>query len=352
MEAALGEGADLVGVARPLIADPDFRASCWRGGIRDQPLRLCNEDCRLFDPALLCTVNPELGLPGRRAPARRPRSCSAGRPRRRPGGGRRRRPGGPRMRADAHPRRPRGRRCSRPATSPEARSRSPRRTVRSGWRRVLDFHLGGLERSPVEIRLGARPARADDLAGFGELVFATGSEEVLPQLRARERAGATTERIRRGAPRLNGVERLWWSTTASAGGRASAPSSSASRPAFARSECSLLGRVRGRDPAESRTSSRLASPVPDLDALVPRAGGVRGGGAHGATSPLGEAERLPADQSSSSASAGPPAGRRLPASRMQAIGDAVVPRRVAHAIAEGRAAAEAILQGTQRGRLS
>jgi hypothetical protein len=40
-------------------------------------------------------------------------------------------------------------------------------------------------------------------------------------------------------------------------------------------------------------------------------------------------------------------GVELPSgARVQLIGDAVVPRRVAHAIAEGRAAADAILAGS------
>jgi 2,4-dienoyl-CoA reductase (NADPH2) len=61
----------------------------------------------------------------------------------------------------------------------------------------------------------------------------------------------------------------------------------------------------------------------------------------------GEEERVPADvvivvgeRQPAGLGFEPPAGARV-----QLIGDAVVPRRVAHAIAEGRAAAEAILLG-------
>jgi 2,4-dienoyl-CoA reductase (NADPH2) len=62
VEAALAAGADLVGVARPLIADPDFPGKILSG--RAEELRRCvscNEDCRAFDPVLLCSVNPSLG---------------------------------------------------------------------------------------------------------------------------------------------------------------------------------------------------------------------------------------------------------------------------------------------------
>jgi 2,4-dienoyl-CoA reductase (NADPH2) len=59
----------------------------------------------------------------------------------------------------------------------------------------------------------------------------------------------------------------------------------------------------------------------------------------------GEEERVPADAVLVVGERRPvPLGAELPApATVQAIGDAVVPRRVAHAIAEGRAAAEAIL---------
>jgi hypothetical protein len=67
---ALAAGADPVGVARPLIADPDMPAKVLAG--REASIRscvACNEDCRAFDPVLLCSVNPDLARPGE---ARRP----------------------------------------------------------------------------------------------------------------------------------------------------------------------------------------------------------------------------------------------------------------------------------------
>jgi 2,4-dienoyl-CoA reductase (NADPH2) len=54
--------ADLVGMARALIADPDLPNKS-RGGLHDQ-VRSCigvNQDCRAFDPHLHCAVNAEVG---------------------------------------------------------------------------------------------------------------------------------------------------------------------------------------------------------------------------------------------------------------------------------------------------
>ena len=65
IDAALAAGADLVGMARALIADPDMPRKLLGGRAADiRPCVACNEDCRAFDPVLLCSVNPELGPPG------------------------------------------------------------------------------------------------------------------------------------------------------------------------------------------------------------------------------------------------------------------------------------------------
>ena len=69
IDAALAAGADLVGMARPLIADPDLPAKLLSGrAAQVRPCVSCNEDCRTFDPVLLCSVNPGTG-PGRRGQA-------------------------------------------------------------------------------------------------------------------------------------------------------------------------------------------------------------------------------------------------------------------------------------------
>ena len=70
IDAALAAGADLVGMARPLIADPDLPAKLLSGrAAQVRPCVSCNEDCRTFNPVLLCSVNPELAPDGA---ARRP----------------------------------------------------------------------------------------------------------------------------------------------------------------------------------------------------------------------------------------------------------------------------------------
>ena len=65
MQRALAAGADLVGVARALIADPDLPLKVLAGRAQEvRPCVACNEDCRTFEPTLLCTVNPDLAPPG------------------------------------------------------------------------------------------------------------------------------------------------------------------------------------------------------------------------------------------------------------------------------------------------
>src|SRR6185437_3728680 len=65
IDEALAAGADLVGMARPLIADPNLPRKLIEGRSDEiRPCVACNEDCRTFDPLLLCTVNPDLAPPG------------------------------------------------------------------------------------------------------------------------------------------------------------------------------------------------------------------------------------------------------------------------------------------------
>lgn len=69
--------ADLVGMARALIADPDLPAKSQSGRLDE--IRGClgiNQDCRAFDPHLHCAVNAEVGrgrLPGVGARVDRPK---------------------------------------------------------------------------------------------------------------------------------------------------------------------------------------------------------------------------------------------------------------------------------------
>ncbi|SLI80027.1 mycofactocin system FadH/OYE family oxidoreductase 2 [Mycobacteroides abscessus subsp. abscessus] len=74
LTAALAAGADLVGMARPFIADPAIATKLLRGEDRHiRPCVSCNEDCRSFTPVLLCSVT----WSGRDRPDSRPPIASA-----------------------------------------------------------------------------------------------------------------------------------------------------------------------------------------------------------------------------------------------------------------------------------
>jgi 2,4-dienoyl-CoA reductase (NADPH2) len=223
-------------------------------------------------------------------------------------------------------------------------ARAPHRTV--GWGRILDFYRWGVEASNVDVRLGAEPTAAD-LAAADEIVLATGSEEMLPELPGAERALTASQLIDAGAARLADIQRLvvvddgfgWWPcvsavelAVASGVGEIIVLTASGLFAAGipAESRIQLLPRLEG---ARLRTQSFLtaAGVEPDGLAVTHRF--------------AGDLELVPADLV---VFVGERRALRpdvpLPQSaRVQAIGDTVVPRRVAHAVAEGRAAAEAIL---------
>ena len=71
--AALDAGADLVGFVRPLLADPDLPRKLLEGrAAAIRPCISCNEDCRSFQPRILCAVNPDVAPPGERRRAATP----------------------------------------------------------------------------------------------------------------------------------------------------------------------------------------------------------------------------------------------------------------------------------------
>jgi len=215
IEDALAAGADLVGMARPLIADPDFPRKLLSGRERDvRPCVACNEDCRAFDPALLCSVNPELG-----PTAREPRPAVPLVVRR--GGA-----GGGRVAIVGAG--PGGLECAmRLAGRREVVLFEEREAIggelaiaaaapnRSGWQALLDFHGAHLE--DVDLRLG-EAATAADLEAFDEVVLAIGSTEVAPQLPGIEHASTSSQALRAGAAGLDGAAELlivddgfgWW----------------------------------------------------------------------------------------------------------------------------------------------
>jgi len=350
IDEALSGGADLVGMARSLIADPDFPRKLL-GGRADEirPCVACNEDCRTFDPCLLCTVNPDLAPPGQQ---RRPAAplalrwddgdASGARRVAVVGGG------------------PAGLECAlslaRAGVEDVVLFESAVRVGgqlavaaaaphRSGWAPLLAFYEDGLRATGVDVRAG-EPAR--ELYGFDAVVLATGAEETSPLLAAGAIASSTA--IAQGGPALAGASHVavvddgfgWWpgcnvvELALRAGVR---------RVTFLTPGTAFAGGI----PAESRVQllHRLAGAgrldvVPLCVALDVTHQGVsvlhRASGA----SSVVEADRVVV------------VGERRPrgapecgAPLVLAIGDAIGPRRAAHAIAEGREAAARIAAAAQ-----
>jgi 2,4-dienoyl-CoA reductase (NADPH2) len=346
IEAALAAGADLVGMARALIADPDMPRKLLGGRAADiRPCVACNEDCRAFDPVLLCSVNPELGPPGAD-----------------------RRPAAPlvvRRTAESEGRvaivgaGPAGLEC--------AFALAGRREVvlfderdaiggqlavagaapnRHGWRALLDFYAHALE--GVELRLGSPVRAADDLIGFDEVVLAIGSTEQLPGVPGIERALASSSAI---GQRLSGGSLLvvddgfgWWpcASAVELGIHAGFETIMVATPGAAfgatlppEGRVQLLARLRGA-PLEVR-------PFTALDSLGEDTAVLR-------NTMSGATERVPADTVIV-------VGERVArdwstlvptAATVRVIGDALVPRKASHAIAEGRAAGESIARARPR----
>jgi 2,4-dienoyl-CoA reductase-like NADH-dependent reductase (Old Yellow Enzyme family) len=344
IEAALSAGADLVGMARALIADPEMPRKLLAGRAADvRPCVACNEDCRAFDPALLCSVNPELGPPGaeRRPAAPHVVRRSAG--------------AGPVAIVGAGPA---GLECAaalaghREVVLFDAREAIGGQLAiaaaapnRRGWSALLEFYAHRLEQ--VELRLGAAVS-ADDLGDFDEVVIAVGATEVLPAVPGIERALTSSAAI--GQP-LSGRSLLvvddgfgWWpcASAVEAGVRAGFETITVATPGAAfgaavppEGRVQLLGRLRGA-PLEVR-------PFTALDNLA-------GDGAVLRNTMSGTAEAVPADTVVVVGERVANDWRALvpPVGGVRVIGDALVPRKASHAIAEGRAAAEAIVHAGPR----
>jgi 2,4-dienoyl-CoA reductase-like NADH-dependent reductase (Old Yellow Enzyme family) len=338
IEAALSAGADLVGMARALIADPDMPRKLLSGRAEQvRPCVACNEDCRAFDPVLLCSVNPDLGPPGAE---RRPAAPLLVR---RGGGGRVAIVGAG----------PAGLECAITlAGRREVVLFDPGEAIggqiavaaaaphRHGWRALLDFYAHRL--AGVELRLGTAVA-AGDLAGFDEIVLAIGATEVLPAVPEIDRALPSAQAIAEG---LSGRGRLlivddgfgWWpcASAVELGVEAGFERITVATPAAAfggslppEGRVQLLARLRGA-PLEVRPFTALTA-LGDRSAVL--------------TNTLsGAAEQVSADTVIV-------VGERVardwqalvpPDGSVRVVGDALVPRKASHAISEGRAAAEAI----------
>jgi 2,4-dienoyl-CoA reductase-like NADH-dependent reductase (Old Yellow Enzyme family) len=350
IDAAIAAGADLVGMARALIADPDLPLKVLGGrGEEVRPCVACNEDCRSFDPALLCTVNPDLAAPGdsRRRAAPLIRRTLRPAPQRVAVVG-----AGPAGLETA---------LTLQGAGAEVVLFDEADTVggtiglvgsapnRDGWLRIVDFYARSLEPGRVDIRLGTR-AEPDVSVEFDAVVIAVGSEETLPE----PWAGARTvsQALREGAGALAGVAHLvvvddgfsWWPHVnavelgiAAGVGEITliTPGTTFAMGIPAEPRTSLLKRIRG----SVRLNMRPLTGAVGVDESGVQ---LRSATSGEQTSVQADAvivvgERRPREWAAFEAGDGP---------GVVVIGDAVVPRRVAHAIAEGRAAAHTVLAGT------
>jgi 2,4-dienoyl-CoA reductase-like NADH-dependent reductase (Old Yellow Enzyme family) len=346
IEAALAAGTDLVGMARPLIADPDLPRKLLSGREAEvRPCVSCNEDCRAFDPVLLCSVNPDLAPPGEtRRPAAPLLVRRAGM-----GGGRVAIVGAG----------PAGLECAtalaggreivlfdeRDAIGGQlaVAAAAPNRT---GWQALLRFYEAALDTADgLESQLGTR-VTAGDLDGFDEVVVAIGSVEILPELPGIERALSSSQAIAGGLERLSERSDLlvvddgfgWWpcASAVELGVRAGFETITVATPAASfgatlppEGRVQLLARLRGA-PLEVRPFTALES--------------VAEGSAELRNVMSGATKQISADtvivvgeRRARDWSALVPSGATV-----RVIGDALVPRRAAHAISEGRAAAEGV----------
>jgi 2,4-dienoyl-CoA reductase (NADPH2) len=343
IDAALAAGADLVGVARPLIADPDFPAKILAGRAEEvRPCVSCNEDCRAFDPVLLCSVNPELG-PGadgprpaeplivRRVgpdPARRVAVVGAG-------------PAGLECATSIAQHRQVTLFDEREAIGGHMRD-AGRAPNRAGWNALLEYYAHALEAADnVDVRLGT-VVTPELLDGFDEIVVASGSVEVLPDLPGIERAVDASSFVREGVSPVAGGDLVvvddgfgWWpcASAVETGIASGFGSVTVLSPGWAfgsrlppEGNAQLLRRLSGA-PLELRPLMALQS----IGAESVTAGNVLSGAF----------TELPADVVVVVGERRPRAWQGLLPSEaaVQVIGDAVVPRRVQHAISEGRAAA-------------
>jgi 2,4-dienoyl-CoA reductase-like NADH-dependent reductase (Old Yellow Enzyme family)/thioredoxin reductase len=353
MEAALARGADLVGMARPFIADPQLPRKLLAGRWAEvRPCVSCNEDCRAFDPCLLCSVNPDLAPPGHeRRPAMPLRLVeSPGASRRvaivgagpaglecalRLAGG-----GGPAVTLWDE----RGRIGGQLAIAAAAPNRR-------GWARLLDFYSSALQRLGVETRLGSA-ATVEDLERYDEIVIAVGAEEVMPDVEGSAHARRSSDAIAAGPASLSGVERLvvvddgygWWPCVSAVelGAAAGVTDVTVVTPST-----SFAGAI----PAESRvqflerTRELRLRVVPMARIAAVHEDGVRLRAVVG-----GETSHLPADSVVVVGERQPRAWSSLGehAGGVRLVGDCIVPRRVQHAVSEGCTAAREILGASGR----
>jgi 2,4-dienoyl-CoA reductase (NADPH2) len=226
---------------------------------------------------------------------------------------------------------------------------------RHGWRALLDYYESALDAAPgVTLRLGARVS-APELDGFEEIVIAIGSDEVLPSVPGIERALPASRAIGAGVACIaDGSELLivddgfgsWLCASAvELGVSAGAARITVATPGAAfgaglppEGRVQLLARLRGA-PLDVR-------PLTALETITDIGAELRGVISQRTETIVADAVIVVGERRARDWTALVPA-----TATVRVIGDAVVPRRVAHAVSEGRAAAEAIIRARARDEL-
>jgi 2,4-dienoyl-CoA reductase (NADPH2) len=222
---------------------------------------------------------------------------------------------------------------------------------RHGWRALLDYYRASLPAAGAVLRLGVE-ATASDLRDCDAIVVACGAEEELPFTGGSGFALTSSQAVAAGPERLAGVRHLlvvddgfgWW-------------------PSVSAVELGVVAGVQRITLVTPGVAFAMGIPAESRTQLLPRLAGVRldirpltslsSVGEAGAElrSAAGSKERVEAD---AVIVVGERRARNWTALVAAApgaivIGDAIVPRRASHAIAEGRAAARALAGARRQG---
>ncbi|MFG2472847.1 FAD-dependent oxidoreductase [Streptomyces canus] len=346
IERALDSGADLVGMARPFMADPDFARKVIAGDERSvRPCTGCNEGCRTFEPTGSCSVNPELGPPGAASRPAVPLLLT-----------RRASRTGPVAVLGAGPA---GMECAMALArtgaevvvydrAQEAGGQARLAALaahRSGWQKLVAYQRDQLADLGVRMRLGTSVTSAE-LAVYAQLVLATGAEETsvpvpgeLPTLTSTDFLRQYTGIVPR-APRVAVLDDGfgWWQgisaveSALATGARevtVITPGTGFATGLSPENRAQLMNRLTGAPLRIAAMNTVTATTAGEL-----RLRNVMDGHETllAADILVTVGERRPRRPDFTAADG----------QTVRAIGDCVVPRRIAHALAEGRAAAEAV----------